>query len=88
MSSLEVNKILASIIMAFLIVVIIGFVGDLIVNIDSEKKEVAYKIDIPEADSVNSETAKKLKITESISPFLMNASIEKGEKLFKWFCLL
>ena len=75
MSSLEVNKILAAIIMAFLIVVIISFVGDLIVNIDSEKKEVAYKIDIPEADSDHSETAKKLDITESISPFLMNASL-------------
>ena len=83
MSSLEVNKILAAIIMAFLIVVIISYLGDLIVNIDSDKKEVAYKIDIPKSDSDHSETAKNLNITESISPFLMNASLEKGEKLFK-----
>ena len=83
MSGLEVNKILAAIIMALLIMAVISFVGDLIVNIDSEKKEVAYKIDIPEADSDHSETAKKLEITESISPFLINASLEKGEKIFK-----
>ena len=83
MSSLEVNKILAAIIMAFLIVVIISYLGDLIVNIDNEKKQTVYTIDVPEIDSNNSETLKKGKIVEPISSLLINASIEKGEKIFK-----
>ena len=40
MSGLEVNKILASIILAVLIVTLIGHFGDLVINIDhGEKKE-------------------------------------------------
>ena len=46
MSGLEVNKILASIILAVLIVTLIGHFGDLVIDIDhDEKKETAYKID-------------------------------------------
>ena len=49
MSLLEVNKILASIIVAILVVTIISYLGDLIVNIDADKsKEIAYKIEIEE----------------------------------------
>ena len=45
MSGLEVNKILASIILAVLIVTLIGHFGDLVIDIDhDEKKETAYKI--------------------------------------------
>ena len=83
MSGLEVNKILAAIIMAILIVAIISVAGDLIVNIDNEKKQTAYIIDVPETDSDNSETVKKREIIEPISSLLVNASIEKGEKIFK-----
>ena len=83
MSGLEVNKILAAIIMALLIMAVISFVGDLIINVNGDKKETAYKIEVPEADSEHSVTTNKLSITESISPLLMNASLEKGEKLFK-----
>ena len=49
MSGLEVNKILASIIFAVLIVTLIGHFGDLIMNIDHhDQKETAYKIDVEE----------------------------------------
>ena len=83
MSGLEVNKILAAIIMALLIIVIISSTGDLIVNVEKEKNETAYKIDVPEIDSVFSETTKKGEIVEPILDLLMNASLEKGEKIFK-----
>ena len=83
MSGLEVNKILAAIIMAILIVVVISIAGDLIVNIDNEKKQTAYIIDVPETDSDNSETVKKGGIIEPISSLLVNASVEKGKKIFK-----
>ena len=90
MSGLEVNKILASIILAILIVTLIGHAGDLIVNIDddkhhghNEKKETAYKIDVPESIEGQSTTIKKEEVIEPISALLMNASLEKGQKLFK-----
>ena len=90
MSGLEVNKILAAIIMALLIVTLIRHAGDLIVNIDhdkhhghGEKQETAYKIDVPENLGESLKVEKKEEIIELISPLLINASIEKGQKLFK-----
>lgn len=90
MSGLEVNKILAAIIMAVLIVTLIRQVGNLIVNIENdnhhsfvEKQETAYKIDVPEADEVHSKKIKKEEIIQLISPLLKNASLESGQKLFK-----
>lgn len=90
MSGLEVNKILAAIIMAVLIVTLLGHVGDLIVNIDhkkqhghDKKQETAYKIDVPEVGSDLSATIKKIEFIEPISSLLINASIEDGQKLFK-----
>jgi cytochrome c len=86
MSALEVNKIIASLIIAFLIIVFIGITGDILVKkqgINNGNNSTAYLIDIPEEATDNSETIKKLANTDPVSPFLMNASIEKGEKLFK-----
>ena len=90
MSGLEVNKILAAIIMAMLIITLIGHAGDLIVNIDHDKHhdhdqkyETAYKIDVPKSGDDYSTITKKEEIIEPISALLMNASIEDGRKLFK-----
>ena len=85
MSGLEVNKIIASIIVAILILVIISYSADIIMNInDEENKESAYKIDIPESNS-DEQTPKVQMETniEPISSLLMKASIEKGEKIYK-----
>ena len=84
MSGLEVNKILASIILAILVVTVIGHLGDIIVDVDHhEMEETAYKIDVPDSDEINSEVAPKEEIIEPISLLLASASLEKGEKLFK-----
>ena len=86
MSALEVNKIIASLIMVFLIIVFISITGNILVKkqeINNGNDITAYLIDIPEEDVFNSEITAKIPITESVLPFLMNASIEKGEKLFK-----
>lgn len=90
MSGLEVNKILAAIIMAVLIVTLIGHAGDLIVNIDHNKHHgqdkthtTAYKIDVPEDEDGNTVAIKKEEVIEPISNLLINASLENGEKLFK-----
>ncbi len=84
MSGLEVNKILASIIFAVLIVTLIGHFGDLVINIDHhDDKETAYKIDVDELPSNESVVEKKEESIEPISLLLANASLENGEKLFK-----
>ena len=84
MSGLEVNKILASIILAVLIVTLIGHFGDLVINIDhDEKKETAYKIDVPEDSTGVGVVEKKEEVIEPISMLLASASLDNGEKLFK-----
>jgi len=84
MSGLEVNKILASIIMALLIVTLIGHFGDLLVNTEHhDEGETAYKIDVEEMPSGDSGIVKKEEVIEPISALLVSASLENGEKLFK-----
>ena len=84
MSGLEVNKILASIILAVLIVTLIGHFGDLVIDIDhDEKKETAYKIDVPEVSTGVGVVEKKEEVIEPISMLLASASLDNGEKLFK-----
>ena len=84
MSGLEVNKILASIIFAVLIVTLIGHFGDLLIDTEHhDQKETAYKIDVEETSAGDDVSQKKEEIIEPISALLANASIENGEKLFK-----
>ena len=84
MSGLEVNKILASIILAILVVTVIGHLGDILIDVEHhEMKETAYKIDVPESGESASEAAPEEEVIEPISLFLANGSLEKGEKLFK-----
>ena len=84
MSGLEVNKILASIIFAVLIVTLIGHFGDLIIDTEHHnEKETAYKIDVEEMPSGDGIAAKKEEVIEPISALLVSATIENGEKLKK-----
>ena len=84
MSGLEVNKILASIIFAVLIVTLIGHFGDLIIDTEhNDQKETAYKIDVDEDTPSDSTLVKKEEIIEPITALLASASLENGEKLFK-----
>ena len=84
MSGLDVNKILASIIFAVLIVTLIGHFGDLLIDIEHhDDKETAYKIDVPDEPMGDGVVAKKEEIIEPISALLASASLENGEKLFK-----
>ena len=85
MSSFEFNKILAAIILALVIVVIIGKIGNVIVNTDKIKlNETAYKIDIPKTDvSTEESSVTSTAAIESILVLLATASIENGEKIYK-----
>ena len=85
MSGFEINKILASIIVAIIIFVIIGLVGNLVVKINYDEPQItAYKIDIPETSADSStQTSANDEMIESISLLLAGASLEQGEKIFK-----
>jgi len=84
MSGLEVNKILASIILAIIVVTIIGHLGDIIIDIDNDQiAETAYKIDLPESGDSSPRVNPIEEVTEPISLLLASASLEKGEKIFK-----
>jgi cytochrome c len=84
MSGLEVNKILASIILAILVVTVIGHLGDIIVDVEHhEMEETAYKIDVPETGEIVPGAAPKVEVIEPISLLLASASLENGQKLFK-----
>ena len=85
MSGLEVNKILASIFVAFIVIGLISILGDTIINgKNNEQVKNAYYIDITEMKTSNVVTnTENEEISEQISMFLTSASFEKGEKLFK-----
>ena len=85
MSGFEINKILASIIVAIIIFVIIGLVGNFVVKINYDEAQItAYKIDIPEASADSSaQTSANDEMVEAISLLLAGASLEQGEKIFK-----
>ena len=85
MSGLEVNKILASIFVAFIVIGLISILGDVIINgKNNEQVKNAYYIDITEMKTSNVVTnTENEEISEQISMFLTSASFEKGEKLFK-----
>ena len=85
MSGLEVNKILASIFVAVIVVSLISILGDVIINKkNNQQVKNAYYIDISEMKTndvvINTQNEE---ISEQISMFLTSASFEKGEKLFK-----
>ena len=85
MSGLEVNKILASIFVAFIVISLISILGDAIINgKNNEQVKNAYYIDISEMKTNDVVTnTQNEEISEQISMFLTSASFEKGEKLFK-----
>ena len=85
MSGLEVNKILASIFVAFIVIGLISILGDEIINgKNNEQVKNAYYIDITEMKTSNAvANTENEEISEQISMFLTSASFEKGEKLFK-----
>ncbi len=84
MSGIEFNKIVAAIIVTIIIFVIIGFIGNFLVKVDyNEKKETAYKIEIPETSVVKTIPTDQKDSIETISSLLVNASLDKGEKNFK-----
>ena len=83
MSGFEVNKILATFIVAILCFIIIDYIGDSLVNPDIPKEQ-AYKIEIPETvDEIGVVNQTEITNIEPVSPILISASLENGQKIAK-----
>ena len=84
MSGLEVNKILASIILTLIVVKFIGLIGNFIIDVnDTEMLQTAYKIEVPETFNNVSGSDTEEEVIEPISLILANGSFDKGQKIFK-----
>ena len=84
MSGLEVNKILASIILSLIVVKVIGHIGNFIIDLnDTEMLQTAYKIEVPETFNNVSGSDTEEEVIEPISLILANGSFDKGQKIFK-----
>ena len=84
MSGLEVNKILASIILSLIVVKAIGHLGNFIIDLnDTEIPQTAYKIEVPETFNNVSGSDSEEEVIEPISLILANGSFDAGQKIFK-----
>ena len=84
MSGLEVNKILAAIIMAVLIVFLISNIGDYLVNPNKDSNtKTAYNVESTVSTSTEESKDTSAIEIESILTLLASASLEKGEKTYK-----
>jgi len=84
MSGLEVNKILASIILALVVFGLISLFGDMLIDgNDSKKSKNAYLIEIEDVATNGTSASTQNLGAEPISMFLVSASIARGEKIFK-----
>lgn len=77
MSSFEINKIVGAVLAVALVVMVVGIIGDALVN-PSDDKDPVVVATAPAAIAKKEE--KKL---EPIGPFLANADIAKGKKVSK-----
>ena len=85
MYGFEINKILASIIIAIILLIVINVVGNYLTKYDHNKvQETAYKIEIPETSvDISIKTAVNNEKIESVSSLMANASLDEGKKVFK-----
>ena len=83
MSGLEFNKIIASIIIAIILFVLIGYIGNYLIKIENPE-QTAYIIEIPEiSNEAANQTVSEGEVLEPIAALLMNASLNNGEKIYK-----
>ena len=82
MSALEVNKIIASILVALIILFLISVIGNFLVNPNEDVYAAAYKIEVLDEENNTAKSSNSNEI-EPISSLLVNASIENGQKIYK-----
>ena len=79
MDSFEINKIIAAVLVIFLVVFGIGKISDIVFHV--EKPNIsAYKVEFAEADKTKASSSVQ---TVDISALLAIGSVEHGQKVFK-----
>ena len=79
MDSFEINKIVAAVLVVFLVVFGIGKISDIVFHV--EKPNIsAYKVEFAEADKTKASSSVQ---TVDISALLAIGSVEHGQKVFK-----
>ncbi len=82
MDSFEWNKVIAAFLVAFIAAMVFGLVGDWAID---PKRVLEKNVLVVELKDVKPDTGseEKEKVLEPITPLLVKASIENGEKVFK-----
>jgi cytochrome c len=83
MSGLELNKVVASILLGALIVMLVGFVADIIYKPELNPKVRGYSVAVTEGQSENTAAAEDKPVTFDIPALMKQASAEAGAAIFK-----
>ena len=79
MDSFEINKIVAALLVVFLLVFGIGKISDIVFHVEKPNTS-AYKVEFAEADKTNASSSAQ---TVDIAALLALGSVEHGQKVFK-----
>ena len=79
MDSFEINKIVASVIVVFLVVLGIGKISDMVFNVEKPNTS-AYKVEFADVDKTKASSSVQ---TVDIAALLALGSVEHGQKVFK-----
>ena len=79
MDSFEINKIVAAVLVVFLVVFGIGKISDIVFHVEKPNTS-AYKVEFAEADKTKASSSVQ---TVDISALLAIGSVEHGQKVFK-----
>ena len=79
MDSFEINKVLAAVLVVFLVVFGIGKISDIVFHVEKPNTS-AYKVEFAEADGSATSTSVQ---TVDIAALLALGSVEHGQKVFK-----
>tara|TARA_B100000674_G_C37395080_1_gene713656 strand:- start:51 stop:590 length:540 start_codon:yes stop_codon:yes gene_type:complete len=82
MDSFEVNKIIAAILLVALLVIGIGKISDIAFKVNKPEKS-AYRVNIPEDNSVSNTKAEQVIEKVDIAALLALGDLAHGEKVFK-----
>ncbi|KZD08259.1 c-type cytochrome [Oceanibaculum pacificum] len=82
MSTFELNKIAAGILLGALLFMVTGTVGHMLVS-PKQLQENAYKVDVPEEETATAAAPQEVKWPEPIAPLLASADAKAGEGLVK-----
>jgi cytochrome c len=82
MPNLELNKVVASVLLAGIIAMLVGFASDSLYEEGEQPKQRGYQLDAKAPTSQPGQATAAAEETFDINEFLKNADAEKGRKIF------